>query len=90
MSSAELAETKKEYKKERKRYTDGLRMKHLNAQNEDFKPDSFTGCLSLTLRPMTEVILFWLDVNHNFPNKKILTMRVAKEANLRGINFVCS
>jgi hypothetical protein len=29
---------------------------------------------------MTEVISFWLDVNHNFPNKEILTMHVAKEA----------
>jgi hypothetical protein len=39
---------------------------------------------------MTEVISFWLDVNHNFPDKEILTMHVAKEANLCGINFVCS
>ncbi len=85
-----MAQAKKEYKRERKQYTDGLRMKHLNAQNKDFEPDSFTGCLSLTLRPMTEVILFWLDVNHNFPDKEILTMRVAKEMNLRGVNFVCS
>jgi hypothetical protein len=80
MSSAELAEAKKEYKRERKRYTDGLRI----------KPDSFTGCLSPTLQPMTEVISFWLDVNHNFPNKEIHTLRVAEEVNLRGINFVCS
>ncbi len=90
MSSAELTEAKKEYKRERKQYTDGLRMKRLNAQNKDFEPDSFTGCLSLTLRPMMEVISFLLDVNHNFPNKEILTMRVAKEANLHGIIFVCS
>jgi hypothetical protein len=58
MSNAELAEAKKEYKRERKRYTDGLRMKHLNAQNDSFEPDSFTGCLSPTLQPMTEVISF--------------------------------
>jgi hypothetical protein len=65
-------------------------MKRLNAQNNSFEPDSFTGCLSPTLRPMTEVISFQLDVNHNFPDKEILTLRVAKEANLHGINFVCS
>jgi hypothetical protein len=59
MSSAKLEEAKKEYKRKRKRYTDGLRMKPLNAQNKDFEPDSFTGCLSLTLRPMMEVISFW-------------------------------
>jgi hypothetical protein len=79
MSSAELVEAKKEYKRERKRYTDGLRMKRLNVQNKDFEMDSFTGCLSLTLQPMTEVISFWLDVNHNFPNKEILTMSVTEE-----------
>ncbi len=49
MSSAKLAEAKKEYKRERKRYTDGLRMKRLNAQNDSFEPDSFTRCLSPTL-----------------------------------------
>jgi hypothetical protein len=90
MSSAKLAEAKKEYKRERKQYTDGLRMKCLNAQKDSFEPDSFTGCLSPTLRPMTKFISFWLDVNHNFPDKEILTLRVAEEANLHGINFVCS
>jgi hypothetical protein len=65
-------------------------MKCLNVQNKDFKPDSFTGCLSLTLQPMMEVISFWLDVNHNFPDKEILTMPVTEEASLCGINFVCS
>jgi hypothetical protein len=64
-------------------------MERLNAQNEGFELDSFTGCLSLTLQPMMEVISFQLDVNHNFPDKEILTIRVAKEANLCGINFVC-
>ena len=49
MNSAELAEAKREYKRERKRYTDGLRMKHLNEKNEDYEPDRYTGCLSLTL-----------------------------------------
>jgi hypothetical protein len=49
MSSAELAEAKKEYKRERKGYTDGLRMKHLHAQNKSFDPDAFTGCLFPTL-----------------------------------------
>ena len=31
-----------------------------------------------------------LEVNHTFPDKEILVLRVAEEANLRGINFVCS
>ncbi len=37
-----------------------------------------------------EVISFRLDVNHKFPDKEILTLHVAEEANLRGINFLCS
>jgi hypothetical protein len=65
-------------------------MKRLNAQNDSFEPDSFTVCLSPTLQPMMEVTSFQLDVNHNFPDKEILTLRVAEEANLCGIDFVCS
>jgi hypothetical protein len=90
MSKAKLEEAKKEYKQECKRYTDGLQMKRLNQQNDMFKPDSFTGCLSLVLRPMSDVLAFWLDVNQNFPDKELLTMCVAKETNLCGINFVCT
>ena len=58
MNSAELAEAKKEYKRKRKRYTYGLRMKHLNNQNKDIEPDSFTRCLFLSLQPMTDVRQF--------------------------------
>jgi len=31
-----------------------------------------------------------LEVNHTFPDKEILVLRVAEEANLRGINFLCT
>ena len=31
-----------------------------------------------------------LEVNHTFPDKEILVLHVAEEANLRGINFVCT
>jgi hypothetical protein len=59
-------------------------MKRLNQKNDMFEPDSFTGCLSLVLRPILDVLAFWLDVNQNFPDKELLTMRVAKEANFCG------
>jgi hypothetical protein len=39
---------------------------------------------------MEEVQNCRLEVSHTFPDKEILVMRVAEEANLRGINFVCS
>ncbi len=90
MSKAKLEEAKKEYIWEQKRYTNRLRMKRFNQQNDMFKPDSFTRCLSLVLQPMLDVLAFWLDVNQHFPDKELLTMGVAEEANLRGINFVCS
>ena len=77
-------------KRERKRSTYGLRMKRLNEQNQDYEPDSFTGCLSLTLWPMMDVKAFRLDVNQTFPDREILAMRVAEEASLCSINFICS
>ena len=49
MNSAKLVEAKKEYEMERKKYSDSLRMKHLNKQNKGFEPDSFTRCLSFSL-----------------------------------------
>jgi hypothetical protein len=39
---------------------------------------------------MVDVQNCQLKVNHTFPNKEILVMRVVKEANLQGINFVCT
>jgi hypothetical protein len=90
MNSAKLEEAKKEYKKERKKYTDSLRMKRLKQQNNDFEPDSFTEGLLLSLQPMTDAKAFQLDVNQTFPDREILVMHVAKEANLCRINFICS
>ncbi len=89
MTSAELAEAKREHKRERKRYTNGLRMKHLNKQNKDFEQDSFIGCPSLSLRPLMDVKVFWLDVNQTFPNREVLVIHVTEEANLLGVNFIC-
>jgi len=39
---------------------------------------------------MSEVQKGCLEVKHNFPDKEMLLMRVAEEANLRGINIFCS
>jgi hypothetical protein len=90
MSAAEKVLAKKEYTKERKKYTDGLRMKRLKDQNKEYKPESFSGCLALVLRPMLNVQKCRLEVNHTFPDKEILAMRVAEEANLRRINILCA
>ena len=81
---------KSEYKKERKKFTDGLRFKRLREQNENFDAEVFSGCLTLGLRTMVDVQKCRLEANHTFPDKDILVLRVAEEANLRGINFVCT
>jgi hypothetical protein len=39
---------------------------------------------------MSDVQKCRLKVNHTFPDKEILVLHVAKEANLQGIHFVCT
>ncbi len=73
---------KQEYKGERKKITDGLRLKRLKDQNDNFDQEAFSSCLTLGLRTMVDVQNCCLEVNHTFPDKEILVMRVAKEANL--------
>jgi len=90
MNEVEKAMAKQEYKRERKKITDGLRIKRLKEQNENYDAEEFSGCLTLGLRTMVDVQKCRLEVNHTFPDKEILVLRVAEEANLRGINFVCA
>jgi hypothetical protein len=87
-SDAEKASLKKEWEKKRKQFTDKKRNERLKADslNKD-KGDAYTGCLSPTLRTMVEVEKSRLKAGHTFPDKYLLKLRVAEEANLRGINF---
>ena len=39
---------------------------------------------------MTDVQKGRLEVNHTFPDKEMLLMWVAEEANLQGVNLFCS
>ncbi len=45
----------------------------------------YTGVCMDLLRPMTEVALFPLMEGHTYPNKEILLMRIAEEANILGV-----
>ena len=90
MNDVEKVLAKQECKWERKQITDGLRLKRLKDQNKNFDVEGFSGCLTLGLRTMVDVQKCRLEVNHTFPDKEILVLRVAEEANLRGINFVCT
>ena len=82
MSAAEMAFAKSEFKKVRKKYTDALRMKRLKENHDEYEPESFSGCLALGLRPMTDVQKGRLEVNHTFPDKEMLLTQVAEVANL--------
>jgi hypothetical protein len=65
-------------------------MKHLKENNEEYEPESFSVCLALVLQQMTDVQKGRLEVNHTFPDEEILSMQVAEEANLRGVNLFCA
>jgi hypothetical protein len=90
MSATEMVFAKSEFRKLRKKYTDGLRIKRLKENNEEYKPESFSGCLALFLRPMADIQKGRLEAIHTFPDMNILLMRVAKEANLQGVNLFCA
>ena len=82
MNEVEKVMVKQEYKRERKKITDGLRNKRIKEQNKNINAEGFSGCLTLGLRKMVDFQKCRLKVNHTFPDKEILVLRVAKEANL--------
>ena len=49
MNAVEQVMAKQEYQKERKKNTDGLRMKGLQDQNNNYNAEAFSGCLTLVL-----------------------------------------
>ena len=77
----------KTWRVERKAHSDKiqrLRRKELRAGG--IMGSNHTGNLSPQLRNMTSVEKDKLMVNHTFPSKEILLIRIAEEANLSGIN----
>ena len=59
----------------------------LDAKLGAINTNEFTGYMSPTIRPMTEVEAMGLKKNHTFNDKNILLLRIAEEANLRGIRL---
>ncbi len=55
MNEVEKVMVKQEYKRERKIITDGLRLKRLKEQNDNFDAEGFSCCLTLGLRTMVDV-----------------------------------
>jgi hypothetical protein len=80
----------KQWRWDRKKYVDKIcraKRKAKSSMRESlakFEGDYTGVCMDL-LRPMTKVALFPLMEGHTFPNKEILLMRIAKEANILGV-----
>ena len=70
------------YKQARKKYTDEERQRRLKQQRGY---TGVSGDQSEQLRPMSEVETFRLNEGQIFQNKDVLQLRIAEEANLRGI-----
>ncbi len=80
-----------QYNKERKAYTDKQRVLRVKADKSRAKASSSSsGDVTPKLRPMKEVENSRLIASHVFGSKDILQLRIAEEANLRGINTMVS
>ena len=88
MSASEASDARIEYQRLRKIYRDGIRKERLRAnKGESFDEEDYTGDLTPTLRPMALVLSARLQVGHTFPESSLVKLRVAEEANHRGIYF---
>jgi hypothetical protein len=87
MTVMEKQFAKDEYEHKRKVYTNQKRAKRLKEAALHTEYVEYTGCLHPTLQTMVEAEKSRLKVGQTFPNKELLKLHVAKEANCRGINF---
>ena len=88
MTVTEKQFAKDEYERKRKAFTDQKWAKWLKeaALNSE-TVQSYTGCLHPTLQIMAEVENSRLEVGHTFPDKELLKLRVAEEANRCATHF---
>ena len=77
------------YTVKRKAYVDQIRRQRLKkyVDPNTISGGLYMGCLHPTLRPMSIVEGNRLRVGHTFPDIEVLKLRVAEEANLRGISY---
>ena len=88
MSASESSDAKREYQTLRKSYRDGICRERLRRnKSSSFNELDYTGDLTPTLRPMTLVLSARLQVHQTFPESSLIKLRVAEEANLRGVYF---
>ncbi len=89
MTAGEKDNAKAEYEVKQKAYADQCHCKWLkgNVAFDSAAVARYTGCLHPTLRQMSKVEENRLQVGHTFPDIELLKLRIAEEANLRGISF---
>jgi len=86
-SESERSSVWGKYVKARKRYVDDERHKRLKAKSSTTKGGGFlSGDQTPQLRPMSDVEKARLSVGHIFRSKDVVKLRIAEEANLRGIS----
>jgi hypothetical protein len=86
MCEVEAEKVLKKWRKERKRYTDGVALQKRRELLDDFTFDesTYTGVLSDKIRLMSQVEDSPMKVGHTYPTKEIVLIRIAEEANLSG------
>ncbi len=90
MSDADAYEAKVNYLNERKKFRDARRRERLQAaKGSSFDEDDYTGDLTPMLHPMTQVKLSRLKQGQTFPDRNLIALRVAEEANYQEIEFRC-
>jgi len=89
MDDQEKENAKAKYEVERKAYVDRIRRQRLklNVDKNTSSLATYSGCLHPVLRPMVVVEANRLHIGDTFPDINTLKLRVAEEANLRGISF---
>jgi len=88
MSASEASDARIEYQRLQKIYRDSIRRERLRGnKGESFDEEDYTGDLTPTLRPMVLVLSARLQVGPMFPEISLVKLRLAEEANHRGIYF---
>ncbi len=91
MAKREKEKGKEAHEVKRKAFTDQFWQEHMkqNVELNTAAVANYTGCLHpRTLRTMPDVEAKRLRVGNTFPDIDILKLRIAEEANLRGISFM--
>ena len=88
MSVAEAQLAKETFELERKRWREGRLLEKLRKKkSEEFNVGDYSGDLSPILRTIAQVSASHLKRGHTFPDRDLVLLRVAEEANFRGIHY---